>query len=266
MEDINSKGRKGLLLNKMSTSLLELGLNKYEEKVYLTLVEEGVSSAKNLSNITGIPYGKVYEVLNNLSMKGWLVILPAKPMKFQAVSPKEVIANTRKNMQEQLNQLEERMIKELEPVFTRTKKFVDQKSMFWIINGRANINNKFEEFLAKAQKEINILVSENGLKRLVMFRDPLKEAKKRGVNINLSAVLTKGNKEDAQDLDFCNLKDTSQAKNHFISIDGQECLVIDPIADDENLVYGRDVGVWVSSSSFTHFLDDFFHTNFAGKK
>jgi sugar-specific transcriptional regulator TrmB len=59
MEEINSKGKKSLLLHKMTTSLLELGLNKYEEKVYLTLIEEGVSSAKNISNITGIPYGSV---------------------------------------------------------------------------------------------------------------------------------------------------------------------------------------------------------------
>ena len=40
----------------MTISLSELGLNKYEERVYLTLIEEGVSSAKNISDITGIPW------------------------------------------------------------------------------------------------------------------------------------------------------------------------------------------------------------------
>jgi len=135
----------------MTISLSELGLNKYEERVYLTLIEEGISSAKNISDITGIPYGKVYEVMNNLSSKGFLVILPSKPMKFQAVSPKEAVLNAKKNMQEKLEKLEGRMVKELEPVFAKTKKFLEPKSLFWMINGRANVNNKIEELIKKSK-------------------------------------------------------------------------------------------------------------------
>ena len=44
----------------------------------------------------------------------------------------------------------------------------------------------------------------------------------------------------------------------MLSVDGKEALVIDPISDDENLVSGRDIGIWVSSGSFTKFMDDFF--------
>jgi len=245
----------------MAITLSELGLNKYEERVYLTLIEEGISSAKNISDITGIPYGKVYEVMNNLSTKGFLIVLPTKPMKFQAASPKEAILNVKKSMHEKLEKLEERMIKELEPIFAKTKKFVEPKSMFWVVNGRANVNNKFEELIKKAKGNINILTSENGLKRLVMFRDLLKAANKRGVKINISAILTSDNKQDAKDLDFCKISHVEKAKNHMISMDGKESLVVEPLLDDENLVYGRDIGMWISSSSFTKFLDDFFQSN-----
>ena len=247
----------------MAISLSELGLNKYEERVYLTLIEEGVSSAKNISDITGIPYGKVYEVLNNLSGKGFLTILPTKPMKFQAVSPKEAIINTKKSMHEKLEHLEHKMIKELEPIFAKTKKFSEPKSMFWMINGRSNVNNKIEEFLKKAKSNINIITSENGLKRLVMFQNLLKDASKRGVKINISAQLTAENKQDAKDLGFCSINNIEKARNHVVSVDEKECLVVDPVCDDENLVYGRDIGMWVLSSSFTKFLDDFVHNNAA---
>ena len=243
----------------MAISLLELGLNKYEERVYLTLVEEGVSSAKNISDITGIPYGKVYEVLNNLSGKGFLTILPTKPMKFQAVSPKEAIINTKKNMHEKFEQLESQMIEELEPVFARTKKFSEPKNMFWVINGRSNVNNKIEEFIKKAKSNISIITSKNGLKRLVMFMDLLKSATRRGVKIKINATLTSENKQDAKNLEFCDLTNIGRAHNHFFSVDNSECLIIDPIADDENLVQGRDIGMWIMSSSFTKFIDDLVH-------
>jgi sugar-specific transcriptional regulator TrmB len=243
----------------MAISLSELGLNKYEERVYLTLIEEGVSSAKNISDITGIPYGKVYEVMNNLSSKGFLIILPTKPMKFQAVSPKEAVSNAKKSMSEKLEKLESKMIKELEPMFARTKKFSEPKSMFWVINGRSNVNNKIEELIKKSKENINIVTSENGFKRLVMFRDLLKAANKRGVKINVNATLTSENKQDAKDLDFCSIKHINNAHNHFFSADNSECLVVEPIADDENLVYGRDIGMWIMSNSFTRFMDDLVH-------
>ncbi len=80
--------------------LLEIGLSKYESKVYLTLIGEGVSTAKNISDITGIPYGKVYEIINSLSYKGFAMILPTKPMKYRAVSPYQAIQTAKKNIQE----------------------------------------------------------------------------------------------------------------------------------------------------------------------
>jgi len=250
-------GEKGVH-KRMGMTLSELGLNKYEERVYLTLIEEGVSSAKNISDITGIPYGKVYEVMNNLSTKGFLIVLPTKPMKFQAVSPKEAVSNAKKSMHERLEKLEEKMTRELEPIFARTKKFSEPKGLFWIINGRANVNNKVEELVKRAKDNINILTSENGLKRMVMFSDLLKAASKKGVKINICANLTADNKQDVKDLSFCRILHADKARNHMLSVDGKETLVIDPISDDENLISGRDIGIWVSSGSFTKFLDDFF--------
>ena len=37
------------------------------------------------SDITGIPYDKVYEIVDTLSSKGFTVVLPSKPMKVWAL-------------------------------------------------------------------------------------------------------------------------------------------------------------------------------------
>jgi hypothetical protein len=58
----------------IESTLLELGLNRYEARVYQALIAEGTSTAKTISNITGIPYGKVYEVINSLAAKGFSLL------------------------------------------------------------------------------------------------------------------------------------------------------------------------------------------------
>ncbi|MBD3355123.1 hypothetical protein GF361_04010 [Candidatus Woesearchaeota archaeon] len=251
-----------LSTKKMITPLLELGLNKYEAKVYLTLVGEGTSTAKNISDITGIPYGKVYEIINSLSSKGFSTTLPTKPMKCKAVSPKKAIKKAKDNMEEKYENLEKHVLEKLEPMFTESKKFKEPKGAFWIINGRSNVVKKIEELIQKAEKNINIHCSANSLSRLIWHKELLKEAKQKGVNINITGVINKEIKEEIKSLDFCDIRKTKKSENNYISIDNKKSIVIEPIPDDDNFKYGRDLGIWVSSESFTKFMDDFFKKKF----
>ena len=242
--------------------LLELGLNKYEAKVYLTLIGEGISTAKNISDITGVPYGKVYEIINSLSSKGFSTILPSKPMKCQAVSPSNAIIITKKNMEEKYEKLEEYVQKELEPMFTESKRFVEPKGIFWVINGRANVVKKIDELIQKAEKNINICCSSNSLSRLILHKELLQEAKNRGITLSIGGVINKEVLDELKSLNFCDIRRIKNAENNFFSIDNKECLIIEPIPDDDNIVYGRDLGMWVSSPSFTKFMDGFFISNY----
>ena len=246
--------------------LAEIGLSKYESKVYLTLIGEGVSTAKSISDITGIPYGKVYEIINSLSYKGFSMILPSKPMKYKAISPMQAIIAAKKDNKEKFQKIEESMIKYLEPMFTKNKNFTGPKSIFSIVNGRSNVVNKTEELIKKAIKNINIQCSANSLARLTLHKDTLKEAANRGIKISIAGITNKENLEEIKSLNFCNLKCINSSKNNFISIDGKESLIIDPMPDDDNIIYGRDLGMFALSSSFTRFIDSFFESNFKGAR
>lgn len=244
------------------TPLLELGLNKYEAKVYLTLVGEGISTAKNISDITGIPYGKVYEIINSLATKGFCTTLPSKPMKCQAISPREAILKAKKSIEEKYEALEKHVLTELEPMFTESRKFIEPKGIFWIINGRANVVKKIDELIQKAEKSIRIQCSSKSLSRLILHKELLQQAKNKGINISVAGVIDKEVMAELSSLNFCDIRKVKNAENNYMSIDNKECLIIEPIPDDDNLVYGRDLGVWVSSSSFTKFMDAFFTSNF----
>jgi sugar-specific transcriptional regulator TrmB len=241
--------------------LSEIGLSKYEAKVYLTLISEGISAAKDISNITGIPYGKVYEIMNTLSQKGFAMVLPSKPMKYMAVSPHQAITATNKEVKNRFEKIESTIISQLEPLFAKNKNFSEQKGNFSIINGRSNVVSKTEELIKKAKNKINIQCSANSLSRLILHKDILKEAAERGVKISIAGITNKENLEEIKSLDFCDLKHISKSANNLISSDGKESIVFESVPDDDNILYGRDIGIHAQSSSFTRFLDNFFELN-----
>jgi sugar-specific transcriptional regulator TrmB len=243
-------GEKMLPSREVINHLLELGLNKYEAKVYLTLVEEGTSTAKNVSDITGIPYGKVYEIINSLCAKGFSHTLPTKPMKCKALSPTDILNNVREKTMAKFDALEDVFEKELVPAYALNKKFDDPKNVMWIVNGRSNINKKIESMVAEAKKSVN------GMKRLAFQKTVLREAHDRGVSITIICNRTKDNAEDCDLLNFCEIHNPrSSISNGFVSIDSREAILIDPLPDDDNIMRGRDIGMWVTSRNFTEFLE-----------
>jgi sugar-specific transcriptional regulator TrmB len=52
--------------DKSRKAMESLGLTSYEIKVYLSLLEAGSMTASNISKKSGVPYSKIYEVLNSL--------------------------------------------------------------------------------------------------------------------------------------------------------------------------------------------------------
>lgn len=244
------------------TPLLELGLNKYEARVYLSLITEGTSTAKNISNITSIPYGKVYEIINALSNKGFCLLLPTKPMKCQAVPPQDAIKKIKEKTAEKLAKLEGQISRSLGPLFEKTKQFSEPKGVFWVINGRSNIIKKIEELINQAQKHIYIFTTENGLKRFVIHRSELDQAKRKNIQIKIAAPITSESKEDIYSLMDFDLRKINKISTHLISIDGKEALMVEAIPDDDSIIYGRDLGVWIQNSSFTSLLEDSFLTKF----
>jgi len=247
-------------------ALSELGLNKYEAQAYLALATEGASTAKNVSDITGIPYGKVYEVINSLVMKGFVMTLPTKPMRCKALSPADAINSAKKNLHKKLRTVENVILTEIEPLFAKNKNFTEPKGIFWILNGRAAINKKMEELGNSAKNHIHIIASGKGIKRLELLKPVLRAASKRGVKILFSSNIDKDCLEYLKSFDFCDFKHIDIAHSQLFSMDGKEALLIEPIPDDESPYYGRDLGVWMLNEKFVKCLEHLFISHFNNSK
>lgn len=74
--------------SKQTTSLFgTFGLNTYEAKSYLSLLEKQNLTAVEVSKIAGIPRARVYETLENLLSKGFCNLIAGKVKKYSAADP-----------------------------------------------------------------------------------------------------------------------------------------------------------------------------------
>lgn len=237
----------------VESTLLELGLNRYEARVYLSLISEGVTTAKTISSITSIPYGKVYEVIDSLARKGFVQILPTKPAKYSAISPKESLERIKKTTQDKLSKIEALLIDQLEPLFSKHKKFNEPQNNFWILNGRSAINQKVQELIETAQKKVCIVTTASGLDRLQLMAQHIQSAKSRGVKVNVMAPF--GVDKSLPHLNGCTCKHVDKAHCTLVVADDKNALFVEPVPDDDSMHYGRDLGIWIANKSFVKSLE-----------
>lgn len=68
---------------------LLLGLNRYETKVYITLLSKGPKKAIEIASISGVPRGRVYDVLRSLEAKG---LINRQGHEYAAVHPRRALS------------------------------------------------------------------------------------------------------------------------------------------------------------------------------
>ena len=74
--------------DKTKKSLEKIGMTSYEIKTYTSLLKGGELNASELSQKSGVPYSKIYEVLGSLEEKGWIGSDDSRPTKYFSKSLK----------------------------------------------------------------------------------------------------------------------------------------------------------------------------------
>jgi sugar-specific transcriptional regulator TrmB len=190
-----------------------------------------------------------YEHLEIMHTKGVLYLVPTKPMKYCAVHPREVIASVKSRFTHQFSSLETFVQSTLEPLYNIQKTPV-QNSHFLVLSGRSSLHTRLVQGIEGSNTFIRILTTSNGLKRLVALREPLSQAQRRGVTIQLLAPLTIENQEDAALMESFAPKHVENISTTVALFDSQACYVIDPQPDNENYKSGKDVAIYTENACF----------------
>ena len=140
--------------DKSRKAMESLGLTSYEIKVYLSLLEQGSMTASDISKISGVPYSKIYEVLNSLDNKVWLESDSSRPQKFYPKSPSTALEAVRLQKEIEIKNNEEIIKNELIPIYEKSG--IREKPEIWVVRGFYNIAGKVNEIIQSSQRELLI--------------------------------------------------------------------------------------------------------------
>jgi sugar-specific transcriptional regulator TrmB len=71
--------------------LAQLDLTEYEETALTQLLALGRTTAPDLAEATGIPKARIYGVLDDLSDRGFVKVIPGRPKVYQSKPPAELV-------------------------------------------------------------------------------------------------------------------------------------------------------------------------------
>jgi len=90
-------------------TLRDLGLSEYESRTYRELLDQGPTTAKELSASSDVPMGRIYDVLNDLEGDGLVRSQAAsRPKKYVAVEPDAALDRLVEARKRELDQQAER--------------------------------------------------------------------------------------------------------------------------------------------------------------
>ena len=178
--------------DKSRKALEKIGLTSYEIRTFSSLLKAGELTASDLSQKSGVPYSKIYEVLGILEEKGWIGSDDSRPTKYFAKSPATGIETTKQKMESEFKENQNIILHELVPLYEQSG--TSEKPDIWVLSGKVNIAAKILEMVETCRNEVLIALPEAGEELIKQALPKLRLLHDKGVEIT---VLTsdKMNKE-----------------------------------------------------------------------
>jgi HTH-type transcriptional regulator, sugar sensing transcriptional regulator len=167
--------------DKAKKSMESLGLTNYEIRVYTTLLFSGSTTAAEISKKSGVPYSKIYDVLNSLYERGWTYSDNSRPQNFFPKSPSTAVEAMMVEMENSFRSYRNTLINELMPIYEKTG--LKEKPDIWVVSGLLNIADKVTEIIKSSKEEILIAIPKLPEKVIKTIQPFLRELFEKGVKI-----------------------------------------------------------------------------------
>lgn len=159
-------------------SLRSIGLTDYEISIYLTLISKGPMDARELSDASGVPYSRIYNILTQLEKdKMWILKEDSRPSRYFAKSPDEALIIAKKQYNTNFDGHSNKIIHTLTPIYQSHDTPI--KIALYIHRGRDVCINKVLSLINLARTSIYLVSTKYEL--LEVCYDDIKKARARGV-------------------------------------------------------------------------------------
>lgn len=218
------------------------GLNEYEEKTYKTLLFLGESKPYFIAAKSGVPYGRIYDILESLVKKGFIRITMKRPKKYISEDPEKVLSHLIDEKIKQLEKLRED-IKSWEKLYERTP-----EEAVYAVKGKESFNKIINEREEPQKSEYTIKYTFDA--HPVWMRQ-IKNRIKKGVTIKTLGRLDEETKDNIKKWLSIN-KNIRAFPNKGVAIDiiDEKTIVIGMIKSDITLVINDEAFVDLMKSLF----------------
>ena len=229
-------------------------LSEYEAKVYVSLVINGPSTASDVSLTSGVPRTKIYTTMNKLIERGLVNEIPGEPRVFVPIPPVSAFNS-------QVQSLEERArdfyltIRSLQTAYERTTLTAKtRKDEIWIIHGRSEVLKMACEMLLRAERDVQIMTTEEGLILFYKTSDKLLDRlSENSIKVKIMTPFGFRNRHIVQELRYiCEVQEIDRHEplpsTLLINVDQNEILIaILKIEGEYNPFSYEDVGIFTQN-------------------
>lgn len=227
--------------------LMTAGFTEYEAKVYLSLLANHPVSAYSISQNSGVPHSRVYDISRRLIKKGFAVSSGANPELFSPLSPDDLV--------EKIKRDNDKLTKELKKKLEKVDFSADFDPV-WNLHSREESMEKTTELINAAKEKIFIGF---WAEEYTHLETALRAAHERGVKIY---ILSYG--EIEADFGEVYLHERhylyeldAQGRSIDISVDSMVCLTgILGDSSDTKVVWTRNQGLVFSIEGYI--IHDFY--------
>ncbi len=165
--------------------LKKLGLSTYEARVYVTLIQRGESTAGDLSSAADVPRPRIYDILEKLEKRGFVVSTVGRPTRFKAVPPSRALQSLIEEKKKELEEMKAR-ISEVAAKLERLGREEETEGGVWVLRNPSLSRSKLFEVISSATREVvvslhNHLLSSYG----DIIQRAIEDAVTRGVDVKV---------------------------------------------------------------------------------
>lgn len=234
-------------------ALMDLGFSEYEARAYRALVELGNANAREISGKSGVPQGKIYQVLHRLADRGVVQIQEGTPVYFYADDPVGAVLTLKNKMNAGIDNLV--------TDFMNVRPEETEMAPFLVIRSNWGIINRLKSLIRNAECQIVIFAIKPDL--LTEVYQDLRRAER---NVDLRVYVDDASRFEHAKIEIREVKnqierffsDFNDCESHvfrdrrkfaelFIVVDRHKGLVIDTMA-------GQRRGVVLQMPEFCYIL------------
>lgn len=224
--------------------LQEMGLSEYEASTYVGLLQGGTSTAKEVANRAGVPQSRVYDVLDSLKTKGFVVVQEGRPKKFGPIEANRAVSQFREFKRreharklDELQGLGEHFLTAVDDADYGAAS--DEVDISWSYPNRYHILEKLERLGENADSEIRMITTPESFERIANHHAELL-ATKHEQGVEIRALISNDRELDAavraRASELMTMRLVGNISGRLYTYDGEDILLAFRAPNDDGYV------------------------------